>query len=239
MNAGLVRQMRGAALVCLLLFAACAQAGPVDLKPYRATYAVEWKSIKVGTAVLELKALPSGRYQFVNTATPRGIFRLALPDSISQASTFELVDGRVRPLSFQGMDEKERPTNLTFDWTARRVSGSAKGRSIDIEVPGDAQDPMSLQIASLRGLAGHALATTIWLVDSDELKEFTLTQEGPSQVDTRLGKLDTVVYASKGRSSDRITRTWVAPALGYLPVKAERARGGKVEFTLKIESADP
>ena len=32
--------------------------------------------------------------------------------------------------------------------------------------------------------------------------------------------------------------TWVAPALGYLPVKAERIRKSKVEFTLRIESVD-
>ena len=225
----------------MLVFAACAQASPVDLVPYRASYAVEWKSIKVGTAVLELKALSPGRYQYVNTNTPRGIFRLALPDSITQISTFELVDGRVRPLSFEGMDEKERPTRLTFDWTAGKVSGIAKGRSVDIRIPGDAQDPMSLQIASLRGLANHDLSDTIWLVDSDELKEFQLTQEGPAQVDTRtqLGKLDTIVYSSRGRNSDRVTRTWVAPALGYLPVKAERVRGGKVEFSLRIESTGP
>lgn len=189
--------------------------------------------------MLELKTVAPGRYQYVNTNTPRGIFRLALPDSITQASTFELVDGHVRPLSFEGMDEKERPTRLTFEWPAGRVSGIAKGRSVDIQVPQAAQDPMSLQIASLRGLAAHDLSDSIWLVDSDELKEFLLTQEGPAKIDTRLGTLDTVVYSSKGRTGDRITRTWVAPALGYLPVKAERVRGEKVEFSLKIESAGP
>ncbi len=238
MGARLVRLIRGAVMAGILS-APCAHADPIDLKPYRATYAVEWKSIKIGTAVLELKSVAPGRYQYVNTNTARGIFRLALPDAITQISTFELVDGHVRPLTFEGTDEKQRPTRLTFDWTAGRVSGIAKGRSVDIQVPRDAQDPMSLQIASLRGLAAGNLSDSIWLVDSDELKEFLLTQEGHEQIDTKLGKLDTIVYSSKGRSSDRITRTWVAPARGYLPVKAERVRDGKVEFSLKIESADP
>jgi hypothetical protein len=30
----------------------------------------------------------------------------------------------------------------------------------------------------------------------------------------------------------------VAPALGYLPVKAQRTRGTKVEFTMLIQSVD-
>jgi hypothetical protein len=47
-----------------------------------------------------------------------------------------------------------------------------------------------------------------------------------------------VIYTSKNVRGDRLTRTWVAPALGYLPVKAERTRGDKVEFTLRIEAID-
>jgi hypothetical protein len=46
------------------------------------------------------------------------------------------------------------------------------------------------------------------------------------------------VYTSRRAGSDRMTRTWVAPALGYLPVRAERIRGRKVEFTLLIASVD-
>ena len=51
-----------------------------------------------------------------------------------------------------------------------------------------------------------------------------------------------LVHAMKGSSAsmgtDRLTRTWVAPALGYLPVKAERIRDNKVEFSILIESVD-
>jgi len=230
--------IRISAIAGLARMAAPTYADPVDLKPYRAAYSVEWHGITIGTASLELQADAAGRYRYVNTNTARGIFRIVLPDPIRQVSTFELVDGRVRPLSFQGTDEKKRPTSLTFDWLTGHVTGTSKGHAVDISVPAGAQDPLSLQIASLRGLAANTLSESVWMVDSDELKEYVLTQEYHAQIDTRLGKLDTLVYSSKGRSSDRITRTWVAPALGYLPVKAERVRGETVEFTLKIESTD-
>ena len=46
------------------------------------------------------------------------------------------------------------------------------------------------------------------------------------------------MYVSKRANSDRLTRTWVAPALGYLPVKAQSIRGKKVEVTLLIQSVD-
>ena len=105
--------------------------------------------------------------------------------------------------------------------------------------PDGAQDAMSLQIASLRNLASGNLKGTVWMIDANKLKEYELHLEGNARLETALGELDTVVYTSKRvATSDRLTRTWVAPTLGYLPVKAESVRGKKVEVTLLIESVE-
>jgi hypothetical protein len=213
-------------------------ADPADLDPFRATYSVEWKGMTAGTSVLELKRTSADTYVYSSTNSPRGMFRMALPDAISQTSTFKVVDGRVRPQSFRGSDEKERQIDLAFDWERRRVTGVAKGGTVDLEVQPDTQDPMSLQIASVRNLAANTLQTTVWMIDGDKLKQYELSREGGGRLQTALGELDTVVYTSKRAGGDRLTRTWVAPALGYLPVKAERIRGRKTEFTLHIQSAD-
>jgi hypothetical protein len=97
---------------------------------------------------------------------------------------------------------------------------------------------MSLQIASLRNLASGKLKGTVWMIDATKLKEYELLLEGNARIETALGALDTVIYSSKRANSDRMTRTWVAPTLGYLPVKAESIRGKKVEVTLLIQSVD-
>ena len=229
------RVWRGVLIGTLLAGGPGAQADPVDLKPYKATYVLEWKGITAGNSTLELKSLGGDRYSFSATSAARGIFKMAFSDSVTQSSTFRVAEGRVIPLSFHGIDEKERPTELNFDWTRKRVTGTAKGHNVDLELPDRAQDPMSLQIASLRDLAANTLQNRIWLVDTDKLKEYELQREGTAQVDTALGKFDTVIYTSKRAGADRVTRTWVAPSLGYLPVKAERVRGKKIEFTMKIE----
>jgi hypothetical protein len=228
-------------LLALLLLAAgsVVQADPVDLKPFKITFTAEWKGISAATSILELQKAGPDTYTFATVNTPHGLFRMALPDSLTQVSTFRLVDGRVVPLNFRGGDEKERPIDLKFDWQSKRVTGTAKGHAIDIAVPEDAQDPMSLQIASLRNLAKGTIQNAVSLVDGDgKLKEYELKQEGTARLDTALGTLETIVYTSKRTSGDRVTRTWVAPALGYLPVKAERLRGKKTEFTLLIQSVD-
>jgi hypothetical protein len=226
-------------LALLMLAAGVAHADPVDLKPFKITFTAEWKGISAATSILELQKAGPDTYTFATVNTPHGLFRMALPDSLTQMSTFKLVEGRVVPLKFSGADEKERPIDLTFDWQNKRVSGTAKGHAIEIAVPEDAQDPMSLQIASLRNLAKGTIQNSVSLVDGDgKLKEYELKQEGTARLDTALGTLDTIVYTSKRTSGDRVTRTWVAPALGYLPVKAERLRGKKTEFTLLIQSID-
>jgi hypothetical protein len=226
-------------LVLLSLGAgAAAQADPVDLKPFRATYLIEWKGMTAGTSTLELKRAGADGYTYSSVNVARGIFRMAFSDAITQESTFRLAEGRVVPMAFRGSDEKERPIDLTFDWARKRVTGVAKGHSVDLELHDGMQDPMSLQIASLRSLAAGTPQGTITLIDSDKVKEYEVRNEGTAQIETGLGTLDTVVYTTRRAGADRLTRTWVAPVLGYLPVKAERIRKNKVEFTLQIESVD-
>lgn len=225
-------------LVSLVIAGTAAHADPVDLKPFKATYGAEWKGISAAVATLELRKDGPDTYVYENVNKPRGLFRLALPDSLLQSSTFKIVDGQVVPLQFRGSDEKKRPTNLAFDWGHKRVTGEAKGHSVDLELQDGAQDPISLQIASVRNLASGNLQDRVWLVDSDKIKEYELRREGTALLETELGNLDTIIYTSKSAGGQRLTRTWVAPALGYLPVKAERVRNDKVEFTLLIESID-
>jgi hypothetical protein len=222
----------------ILLACGVAHADPVDLKPFRTSYTIEWKGLTAGSSTFELKKIGEDTYTYSSSNVARGMFKLAFSDTITQTSTFRITEGRVVPLEFRGSDEKERPTTLTFDWQSKRVTGTAKGHAVDLELPDDAQDPMSLQMSSLRSLAAAKLPPTVHLVDSDKLKEYTLRLEGNAQIETALGTLDTVIYSSKSSSGNRITRTWVAPALGYLPVKAERIRDDKVEFTLLILGVD-
>jgi len=233
-----MRQPERVLVLLMVAGAAGAGAAPADLEPFRATYVIEWKGITAGHSTLELKPDGADRYRYSSVSGARGMFRMAFSDSISQTTTFRLADGKVVPLAFRGADEKERPTELDFDWQRNRVSGVAKGHAVDLPLPAGTQDPMSMQIAALRNLASGSLEEKVTLVDGDRVKEYEMRREGNVQLETALGTLDTLVYTSNRAGSDRVTRTWVAPALGYLPVKAQRTRGTKVEFTMLIQSVD-
>jgi hypothetical protein len=231
---------RPEAVLLFALIGGCgmAHADPVDLKPFKATYVAEWKGMTAATSTVELLRSGDDTYTYSSVNSARGVFRMAFPDALTQTSTFRLTNGRVVPLHFQGMDEKERPIDLRFDWEKKRVTGTAKERPVDLPLPEGAQDAMSLQIASMRNLAAGKLQDSVWMIDATKLKEYELRLEGNARIGTDLGELDTVVYVSQRKNTDRYTKTWVAPALGYLPVKAESVRGKKVEVTLRIQSVD-
>jgi len=235
-----MRLHEGFLVFFLLAAVTAAQADPIDLKPFRASYIAEWKGMTAASSTVELAKSGDDTYTYSSINSARGVFRMAFPDALKQASTFRITDGKVVPLTFRGIDEKDRPIDLNFDWQAKRVTGVAKERAVDLALPEGTQDAMSLQIASLRNLASGTLAGSVWMLDATKLKEYELHLEGPARIQTALGELDTIVYTSKrkGTESDRMTRTWVAPALGYLPVKAESIRGKKVEVRLLIESVD-
>ena len=53
-----------------------------------------------------------------------------------------------------------------------------------------------------------------------------------------IGTFDTIKYRSRRPDSDRGTVFWCAPELGYMPVKVERQRGSKVEWSMSIATLD-
>jgi hypothetical protein len=75
------------------------------------------------------------------------------------------------------------------------------------------------------------------IIDKDQMKDFIYTREGTAKLRTAIGSLDTIVVASRrSRTDSRVLRMWFAPALGFVPVQAERTRDGKLEFAMRIRS---
>jgi hypothetical protein len=70
------------------------------------------------------------------------------------------------------------------------------------------------------------------------VKEYQYTHERNETLETAVGKLDTVVYTSQRKGAKRLTRLWIAPGLGYLPVRAEQVNKGKRELQLQLKSVE-
>jgi len=208
-------------------------------QPFTVTLDVEWHGMSAGTSTLQLTRKSATEYTYSSSNKASGFFRLALPDTITQTSNFTLVDGQVRPGTYVGDDgssDTDRDVSLTFDWTKNRVTGTAENKPVDQPIEAGVQDSLSVQVALMCALAAGKSPQSFRLIDKDQVKEYQYRHEGSATLDTPVGKLDTVIYTSQRAGASRLTRLWIAPSLGYLPVRAEQVRKGKRELQLKVRS---
>jgi hypothetical protein len=213
-------------------------AAPVDvgLTPFSAHYLAEWKSITVGSSDLELRAdTQPGHYIYKWTITARGIFRLAYSNDVTQQSWFSVIDDHVRPEKYRA-EEGSSTISFDFDWDSGHARGLSEDKPVDLKLKHGTQDLMSIQIEVMLDLKNGNLPKTFHIVDKDQIKEFNYAQEGTASLRTAIGQLDTVIVSSQRTGNDRILRMWFAPSLGFLPIQAERWRGGKLEFAMRIKS---
>jgi hypothetical protein len=229
-----------AGLAALSVLTACpAVAGDETLRPFVATYSVEWRGMSAGTSTFELDRSGADEYVYSSRNVARGFFRLAVPGTVTQTSHFVIANGIVQPSSYRADDGSSgtaRDVMLNFDWRTGRASGTAEDRPVNLTLKPGTQDSISVQIALMLELLAGREPERFWLLDKDEIKEYLYTREGPATVETPAGKFETVIYRSERSGSSRITRLWLAPSLQHLPVKAEQLRNGKRELTLTLRA---
>lgn len=209
------------------------------LKPFTASFEVVYRGMNAGTTTLELSPEGGDRWRYVSRANARGVFRLVLSGEVRQTSQFTLGDAGPRPIRYvadDGTEDIKRDIRLDFDWKAGRVRGTAEAQAVDLPLREGLQDGMSVQVALIRALEAGDRPKRFFLIDKDEVKEYLYAPEGTARIKTAVGELDTLVYSSRRPTSDRVTRVWYAPSLGHTPVQAERRRGDKVEWTMRLKS---
>jgi hypothetical protein len=227
-----------AAVLAATLLTGAAPADDAGLQPFSAHYGAYWKSITVGSSDLKLQPdTAPGHYVYTWTITAHGIFKIVYSKPVTQKSWLLVAGGHARPLKYHG-DDGDAAVDLDFDWDKGRAHGASEGKPVDLVLKDGTQDVMSIQIEVMQDLRNGTLPATFQIIDKDELKDFNYTREGTARLHTDLGELDTIVVASQRTGNNRILRMWFAPALGFLPVQAERTRDGKLEFAMRIQSLD-
>ena len=211
---------------------------PTDaaIAPFSAHYVAEWKNISVGTSDLELKRdAEPGHYIYKWTISARGIFRLVYSNDVTQQSWFAVIDEHVRPEKYLAEQGSSRVI-FDFDWATGHARGFSEEKPVDLMLKPGTQDLMSIQIEVMQDLKSGDLAKVFYIIDKDQIKDFIYAQEGSAVLRTAIGQFDTVIVSSRRTGNDRVLRMWFAPSLGYLPMQAERSRGGKLEFAMRIKS---
>ena len=230
-----------AALALFALAASGAPAGgtvPATMQPYKARYQAGYRGLSGGEIECSFRrGALAGQWIYETRAFPNLLARLAVSPQAREHSTMTLSASGVRPLSYElnnGTTDTSKDVQLSFDWTNNRVSGRAKDKPFEFDVPPGTQDTASVQAAMItERLAGRTPAG-FPIVTGDEVNEFRYWSEGVQHVVTPFGQFDAEVWASQGPHSNRVLKVWYAPSLGYVPVQSIQYRKGNPEFYMKL-----
>ena len=206
------------------------------IAPFSAQFQAEWRGITVGTSKIALRPdAEPGHYVYTWVVTARGIFRLAYSDDLVQTSWLSIDSDHARPEKYLGK-QGSNSVAVNFDWLNKRATGESEGKPVDLPLKDGIQDVMSIQVEVMLDLRNGNLPKIFRIIDKDQLKAFSYSQEGSAKIKTAIGELDTVIVTSQQAGNNRILRMWFAPSLGYVPVQAERSRNGKLELAMRIKS---
>jgi hypothetical protein len=240
----------GAALVVALTAGGPAQAAgtsaasarPAQVKPYTARYQVGYKALSGGQIEAQLRPGDRpGSWVYETQAYPNMIGRLAVSPQAREHSTMEITPAGVRPLTYEfydGSQDVAQDVRLRFDWSRMSVKGNADGKDFELDVPAGTQDTASVQAAMIVALAAGRQPSGFTIITGSKVREYRYWSEGRATLDTAVGKLDTVVWASQRDGSTRVGKVWYAPSLGFVPVQAIQYRKGKQLVQMRIVSLE-
>ncbi len=227
-------------LIATLLFATAARSDAIVPKPFTAVYEVSYRGMRAGLLTLKLsRDDATGHYIYETTADPSMLARFFISSAARERTVMEIGPDGVRPLEWQFDDGKSgsaKDGHLKFDWDRKVATGEIEGEKIELAMEPGLQDRLSIQIAVVTKLLRGEEPGVIPLIDDNRIKRYDYAKKETTQIDSKLGKLDAVVYESTRQGSDRQSRFWMVPSKEYLAVRAEQIRKGKVETVMLLQS---
>lgn len=231
-----------ACLFAAFWFATAARSDAILPKPVTATYEVSYRGMRAGQLTFKLsRDEATGRYIYETTAKPSLLARFVISSAAVERSVMEIGTDGVRPIEWQlddGRSGTARDGRLRFDWDRKIASGEIEGEKIELPLEPGLQDRLSIQIHVVTSLLRGQEPGVIPLIDDNRIKRYSYEKKGVVALDTRLGKLDTLLYESTRQGSDRQSRFWLVPELEYLAARAEQIRKGKVETVMTLLSVE-
>jgi hypothetical protein len=228
----------------LLLMSIPTLAAPArDLPQITADYRISYLGIVVGRSRLSLEPISRNRYRLRLKTRTVGAIQPLYPLRHLAETRLDLGSGGVRPSRFiwesRLWGAPERQT-IRFNWRQRSATVRRQKGQITVPLPaGSVQDRVSLVPAIMFDLAHDGLQESYTLFDGKRLREYPLILAGPERITTAVGELDVVRVERPVAGKPERTVAWLAPALGYLPVRVVHLKGERSTLNIEILSHTP
>jgi hypothetical protein len=224
--------MRRALLFALALFSLPALAD--TLKPFSASYTADWKQLPVsGTASRSLEAMGNDQWKLNFEAS-------MLVASVTEQSTLRLENSALLPQSYlyerSGLG-KGKKIEQTFDWEAKQVVGSDRGKPVRLPLNRGLLDKSSYQLALQYDVAAGKQSMSYQVVDGDEVETYDFRVLGEEVVRTKAGMVDAVKVerVRDPTQTARKTVLWFAKDWNYLLVRLHQVETDGKEYQIMLK----
>ena len=223
---------------CWLLLAALAlnPIAAASVPMFDVVYRVEVRGIYAGRARQWVEQRDDGTWVFQAEATPHRLARIFGAKRIHEESVMELDGGLLRTLSFHSTEGRHARTRVLTSYDHKAgVATVERERVRELEVPADALDRLGLQLALIQDLSEGGPREVYRVVMGAELYEMRFERIREEEVTVPAGIFPCVLYERTEDRPGRMTRLWIAPSLGFIPVRMVELRDGNVRSRLELE----
>jgi hypothetical protein len=221
-------------LLLLWLLPLTVLAAPSPLAPQVVEYQVKYGSFSLGGARFILSP-PKGNTYHYEMDSDLGL--LLLSDKRKISSVFTEDNGQLLPLRFiheRTGTGKNFSEQIAFAKDLGKVFSVYKGEKSKLDYAGTLYDAMMLQLQFRLDLTKGKQQFSYKMVKDNEIENYHFRNLGTETVTLPSGSYQTVHLQLIRKSQKRHTDVWMAPDLGYLPVKfIHEEKGCAIELTLK------
>ena len=208
-----------AALTLFVGFVASAQDAPIQ--PFKSEYSLIRNGDRIGEARIELIMGKDG-WQF--TTTSEGTEGLAgfAGVRIDENSTFRWQGGRPETMHytyFQKAAWKKKNRHVDVVHDAKRIAAGDDDGSLDLAYAPGTVDRNLVVLALAADLKAKHDTLEYRVADKREVGMHRYKVVGKETIATARGRFDCIKIERIREKAGRTTTTWIAPALGYTPVR--------------------
>ena len=211
--------MRFLSAVALFALAAAGSAAPPAA--VKASYDVYRDGLHI-VAMQESFELSDGKYHIVSESDPVGILALFVRTRVKAVSSGTITPTGLRPEQFEygRLDDASKSVSATFDWNADLLRMSFDGRTETAPLAPGAQDGVSVMYQFMY-LHADKLRDLVFQMTRNgrKIETYHYQLAGHQQLDTQIGKLDTLHLVKKREANDNGVEVWLAPDRNFFPVK--------------------
>lgn len=212
-------------------------AAPV-IPSFEASYSIERAIFDVGRIQLRFQLDPSGNYVYESVTEVAGFISWFRDERVEESSRGMMDASGIHPdhYRFERVGGKaDKQVEVSFDWQSGRVKNLVDGQPWEMVVPKGTLDKLVVQLAMMRNLQNSLQVQHFRVADGGKLKDFRIHIRGRETLVVPAGHFETVKVEKTPEHGNRKTYLWLAPALGYLPVRIMRIESDGARYYSVLE----